>query len=70
MAYIELVTSVFCSYTGYNQILALNICDVAQQIYPKKQKKQILRKDTVRISEAVVGGYSAKKVALKISPPV
>ena len=42
------------------EILTLNICDGAKQIYPKKQKK-ILIKDTVQISEAVVGRYSVKR---------
>ena len=37
------------------KILILNTCNGAKQIYLKKQKK-IQRKDTVQISEAVVGG--------------
>ena len=49
----------------------INICDGVKQIYPKKQtKKKILRKDTVRNSEAVGARCSVKKVSLKISPPV
>ena len=50
-------------------ILTLSICNGAQQIYLKKQKK-ILRKDTVQISEAATGRYSVKKLFLKILPPV
>ena len=49
--------------------LLIFICDGAKQIFPNKQTK-ILRKDTERISEAVVGRYSVKKVSLKILPPV
>ena len=52
----------------FQKISTLNISDGAKQIYPKKQKKILLRKDTMRISEAVVGRYSVKKVALKICP--
>ena len=37
------------------KILILNTCNGAKQIYQKKKKK-IQRKDTVQISEAVVGG--------------
>ena len=60
----------FCTpVSKFQKISTLSICDGAKQIYPKKQKK-ILRKNTVRISEAVVGKYSVKKVSLKISPPV
>ena len=47
----------------------LNVCDEVKQIYPKKQKK-ILRKDTVRISEAVGGRCSVNKLSLKSSLPV
>ena len=36
----------------------------------KETKTKMLRKDTVRISEAVVGRCSVKKVSLKIFPPV
>ena len=36
------------------------MCNRAKQIYLKKQKK-ILRKDTVRISEAVIERYSVKR---------
>ena len=53
----------------FQKISTLNICHRAKQIYPKKQKK-ILRKDTVRTSEAVFRGYSIRKVSLKILPPI
>ena len=43
--------------------MTLNVCDGVKQIYPKKQKK-----DSVRISEAVGGRCSLKKLSLKISP--
>ena len=46
----------------FQNILTLNICDEAKQIYPKK--KNILRKDTLRISVAAVRRciYSKKGV--------
>ena len=42
------------------KISTLNICDGAKQIYPKKQKT-ILRKNTLRTYEAVIGRYFVKK---------
>ena len=51
------------------KISTLNICDGTKQIYPKKQK-MILRRDTLRISVAVVQKGTVKKVSLKISPRV
>ena len=36
----------------------------------ESKKKKILRKDTVRNSEAVVRRYSIRKLSLKILPPV
>ena len=41
-----------------------------QNRFIKRNKKKILRKDTLQTSEAVVWSYSVKKVSLKISPPV
>ena len=47
----------FCTpVSNFQKMSTLNICDGAKQIYPKKQKK-ILRKDSVRISEAVDGRW-------------
>ena len=51
-----------------SEILILNICNGAKEIYPKKPKK-ILKKDTVRISEQL-SEVSVKKMSLKISRPV
>ena len=39
----------------------LNICNGAKQIYPKKQKKKILRKHSLRTIEAVVQRCSVKQ---------
>ena len=36
----------------------------------KKTKKKLLRKDTLRVSKAVIRKYCVKKVSLKILPPV
>ena len=52
------------------KILTLNICNEAKQIYPKKQKKKLLRKDTLRVLEGVIQRCCVKKVSLKILPPV
>ena len=54
----------------FQKISTLNICNKAKQIYPKKQKKKLLRKDTLRVSEAVIRKCCVKKVSLKILPPV
>ena len=48
----------------------INICNKAKQICPKKTEKKLLRKDTVRVSEAVIRNCCGKKVSLKILPPV
>ena len=40
--------------TKFQKISTLNICNETKQIYPKKQKKNLLRKDTRRVSEAVI----------------
>ena len=61
----------FCTpIAKLQKISILNICNKAKQIYPKKQKKKLLRKDTLRVSEAVIQRSCVKKVSLKILPPV
>ena len=60
----------FCApVSKFQKISTLHIWNKAKQIYPKKWKK-LLRKDTLRVSEAVVRRCSIKKVSLKILPPV
>ena len=52
----------FCTaVTESQKTLTLNICNEAKQTYPKKQKK-LLRKDTVRVSEAVIWRWCKKGV--------
>ena len=46
-----------------------NICNGTKQLYPKKQKKILIR-DTLGISVAVVHRCTVKKASLKISPPI
>ena len=41
-----------------------------QNRFIQRNKKKILRKDTVRISDAVLRRFSVKRVFLKIFPPV
>ena len=41
-----------------------------QSKFIQRSKKRFLRKDILRISEALVGRCSVKKMSLKISPPV
>ena len=53
----------------FQKISTLNICDETKLIYPKKQKK-IPRRDSLRISVAVVGRFTVNKVSLNNSPPV
>ena len=63
----------FCTPASkFQEISTLNICDGAKQIYPEKQKKKILRRDTLRISVAVIPRFNVKKVSFifKISTPV
>ena len=50
----------------------LNICDRAKQFYPKKQKKNVLRRDILQILVAVIQRFNVKKVSFvfKILPPV
>ena len=56
----------------FQEILTLNISNGAKQIYPKKQKKNILRRDTLQILVAVIRRFNVKNVSFsfKISPPV
>ena len=54
----------FCTIPKFQKIATLNICDGTKYIYPKKQKK-LRRKDTLRISEAVVWRCSVKKENLR-----
>ena len=41
-----------------------------QNIFIQKNKKKLLRKDTLRVSQAVIRKCCIKKVSLKILPPV
>ena len=62
----------FCTpVSKFQEILKLNIYDEAKQIYPKKRKK-ILRRDTLRISIAVIRKFNLKKGVpyFKFLPPV
>ena len=38
--------------------------------HPKKQKKKLLRKDTLTVLEAVIRRCCVKRVSLKTLPPV
>ena len=51
----------------FQKILTLYICDRTKQ---RKKQKKILRRDTLRISGAVICRCTVKKVSLKILPPV
>ena len=54
----------FCTIPKFQKISTLNICGGTKYIYPKKQK-MLRRKDTLRISEAVVWRCSVKKEHLR-----
>ena len=62
----------FCTTVSkFQEMLTLNICDGAKQIYSKKQKKNVLRRDIPRTLVAVIKRFNLKKVTsvFKISPP-
>ena len=67
---LQAISSVTLLKETPTQIFSLNVCDREKQIYPKKQKKEILRRDTLRISVGAVRRCAVKKVSLKNSPPV
>ena len=61
----------FCTpVSKIQKISTSNICNGAKLIYLKKQKKEILRRDTLQISLAAVLSCTVKKVSLNILPPV
>ena len=55
--------------TKFRKILTLNIA-MKQNRLIKRNEKKLLRKDTLRVSQAVIQRYHIKKVSLKILPPV
>ena len=63
----------FCTAVPkFLEILTLNICNGAKQIYPKKQKKKVLRKDILQLSVAVIWRFNVTKMSFifKVSSPV
>ena len=56
----------FCTTVSkFQEILTLNICDKATQIYPKKQKN-VLRRDILRILVAVIRRFNVKRCPLSL----
>ena len=54
----------------FQKVLTLNICNGAKQIYQKKQKKNILRRDTLQMSVAVIQRCTVKKVSFNFKLPL